>query len=130
MRIPFVRQISWYLVVAMFIIGISPRLDAGMVPSAVIAASQYDRLADLEKIQRVLEMKVVRERLEQFGFTGDEISARVSSLNDEQLHRLALQIDDLKVGGNGLGVVIALLIIVILVIVILQLTGRRVIITR
>jgi hypothetical protein len=131
MRIPFVRQISWYLIVAMFIIGITPRLDAAMAPSEVIAAAQFDRAADLGQIQRVLEMRVVKERLEKMGFTAEEIKTRVDSLNDHQMHQLAQQIDDLRVGKDGaLGVIIALLVIVILVIVILQLTGRRVVVTK
>jgi len=130
MRIPFVKQISWYLIVAMFLIGVAPRLDAAMAPSELIAASQFDRAADLQQIQRVLEMKVARERLEKLGFTADEIKARFDALSDHQIHQLAQQIDDLKVGGDGLGFVIALLVIVILVIVILQLTGRRVVVTK
>jgi len=131
MRIPFLKQISWYLVVAMFIIGITPRLDAGIAPSEVIASSQFDRAADLAQIQRTLELKVVKERLEKLGFSPDEIRARVDALGDHQIHQFARQIDDLMVGKDaGLGVVIALLVVVILVIVILHLTGRRVIVTK
>jgi hypothetical protein len=130
MRIPFVKQISWYLIVAMFLIGVAPRLDAGMAPSELVALSQFDRAADLQQIQRVLEMKVARERLEKLGFTAEEIKTRLDALSDHQIHQLARQIDDLRVGGDGLGFVIALLVIVILVIVILQLTGRRVIVTK
>ncbi|MCL5420996.1 MAG: PA2779 family protein [Nitrospirae bacterium] len=131
MRMPFAKQISWYLVFAMFIIGIAPRLDAAIAPSEVIASSQFDRAADLTEIQRVLEMKVVKERLEKLGFTTDEIKARFDSLSDHQIHQLAQQIDDLRVGKDeALGVIIALLVIVVLIIVILQLTGRRVIVTK
>jgi hypothetical protein len=131
MNMPFLKQISWYLVFAMFIIGIAPRVDAGMSPSEIIASSPLDRVADLEKIQKALEMKVIRERLEKFGFTGDEINARLGSLSDSQIHQLARQIDDLKVGGDSaLGVIIALLVIALLIVVILQFTGRRVVVTK
>lgn len=131
MKVPLMKHISWYLVVAMFVIGIVPRLDAAIAPSEIIAASQFDRAADIDKIQRVLEMKVVRERLEKLGFTGEEIKARFDRLSDHQIHRLAQQIDDLRVGKDeALGVIIALLVIAILVIIILQLTGRKVIVTK
>ncbi|GAB4409538.1 MAG: PA2779 family protein [Thermodesulfovibrionales bacterium] len=131
MRIPFMRYFAVYLAVAMFVIAVAPRLDAGMVPSALIASSQIDRAADIGKIQRALEMKAVKDRLERLGLTSDEIKARFDSLSDQQLHQLALQIDDLRVGrDDALGVVIALLVIAILVIVILQLTGHRVIVTK
>jgi hypothetical protein len=131
MRIPFAKQVSWYLIVAMFIIGITPRLDAAIAPSEVIVSPSFDRAADLAQIQRVLEMKVVKERLEKLGFSAEEVSAKMGSLSDHQIHQFAQQIDDLKVGDDeALGIIIALLVIVILVIVILQLTGRKVIVTK
>jgi len=131
MNIPLMRYISWYLVIAMFIIGIAPRVEAGLAPSELIAMSQIDRTADLEKIQKVLEMKMVRERLEKFGFTQDDVQKRLNNLSDQQMHKLALQIDDLKVGkDDAVGLLIVLLVIAILVVLLLQLTGRRVIVTR
>ena len=129
MRIPLMRHISWYLIIAMFIIGITPKVEAGIVPSEIIAMSQADRAADLGKIQKVLEMKMVRERLEKLGFAQDEIQNKLSSLSDQQMHSLALQIDEIKVGGD-LGIVIALLVITILVVLLIQLTGHRVVVTK
>ncbi len=131
MKIPYMKHFAWYLVVAMFIISIAPRVDAGFAPSEVIDMKPVDRTSDLEKIQSVLETKAVHERLTQFGLTHDEIMERLSQLSDEQIHQLALQLDDLRVGQDGaLGIIIALLIIVLLVIVILQLTGHKIIITK
>jgi Family of unknown function (DUF6627) len=131
MRIPFFKQVSWYLVVAMFVIGIVPRLEGAMAPSSIIASSQLDRAADLARIQRVLEMKVVQERMEKLGFSASEVTARFDKLSDQQIHQLAKQIDDLRVGKDGaLGVIIALLVIAVLIIIILQLTGRKVIVTK
>ena len=129
MRMPLMRQVTWYLIAAMFLIGIAPKVDAGVAPSALIAMSQTDRTADMEKIRQVIEMKMVGERLGKLGLTQDEIQTRLQSLGDQQLHTLALQLDDLKVGRDtGLGIVIALLVIAILVVILLQLTGHRVIV--
>jgi hypothetical protein len=131
MSIPFMKQISWYLVVAMFIIGIAPRVDAGLAPSEIIALSQTDRAADLAKIQKVLELKAVGERLSQLGLAQEEIKNRLDRLSDQQIHQAALQLDDLKVGqGDAFGIIIALLVIAILLVVLLTLTGRRVFITK
>lgn len=128
-RIPFMKQVAWYLVFAMFIIGIVPRVEAGFAPSEAVTLAKVDRAADLEGIQKVLETKIIKERLEKLGFTQDEISNRLSQLSDWQIHQLALQLDDLKVGGdNGLGIVIALLVIAILVVILIQLSGRRIIV--
>ncbi len=129
-KIPFVKEVSWYLVVAMFVIAICPRVDAGIAPSTVLPSSQFDRAADLEKIQRTLEMKAVKDRLEKLGFTNDEITSKFGQLNDRQLHQLALQIDDLRVGkDDAIGIIIAILVIVLLVVLILHFTGHKVIVT-
>ncbi len=130
MRVPFTKSISWYLVLAMFIIGIAPKVEAGFSNSEIIALASVDREADLDKIQKVLETKQIQERLEKLGFTKDEINSRLSQLSDQQIHQFALQLDELKVGSDGLGVVIALLVIIILVIIVLQLTGHKVIVTK
>jgi len=127
MRVPFFRQIAWYLVGAMFIIGIAPRTEAGFSPSAMIKA-ETNREADLSQVRQVIETKMVRERLEKLGFTPDEITSRLSQLSDQQLHQVAQNLDDIRVGGDGLGIIIALLVIAILVVVLIQLTGHRVII--
>jgi hypothetical protein len=125
------KCISWYLVIALFIISIVPRVDAGLAPSEVIKLAATDRMEDLQKIQQVLEMKAVGERLGQLGLTSGEVQQRLASLSDQQIHQIALQLDDLRVGqSDALGVIIALLVIVILVIVILKLTGHKVIVTK
>ncbi len=130
MRIPFMKHVSWYLVVAMFIIGIAPKVDAGFSPSEIINLTKGERAADLQKIQKALEMKAVSERLSQFGLTQDEIQQRFVQLSDQQVHQIALQLDDLKIGqSDAIGFIIALLVIAILVIVILKLTGHRVIVS-
>jgi len=129
MNIPFMKHVAWYLVIAMFIIGIAPKVDAALVESEIASITHVDRTAELEKIQNVLETKAVSSRLEQFGYTQDEIQKRLTQLNDQQIHQIATRLDDLKIGGDGLGIVIAILVIAILIIIILQLTGHKVIVT-
>ncbi len=125
------KWIAWYLVVAMFIIGITPRVYAGFSPSEMLTLSPAERAVDLQKVQLFLEMKMVRERLKDFGYTSEEVQSRLSQLNDEQIHQLALKLDDLNVAGDSaLGIIIGLLIIVILVIVIIQLLGHKIVIKK
>ena len=131
MRVPLMKQISWYLAIVMFIIGIAPRVDAAFAPSEIMGLAHADRSVDLERIQKVLEVKAVGERLKQLGFTPEEIQSRLSQLSDQQIHQIALQLDNLKVGKDGaLGIIIALLVIAILVVVLLKLTGHKVIVTK
>jgi hypothetical protein len=120
---PMMKYVSCYLVVAMFMIGIVPRVYAGFSPSNLMELSQVDRSADLGKIQAVLETKMIRERLENLGFSQDEIRSRLDRLNDEQIHELALELDELRVAGDSSGVIIVLLLIALGVVLILYLTG-------
>ena len=80
------------------------------------------------KIQKVLESKVIEQRLTDLGLNPGEIKERVKQLSDEEIHYFATQLESLNAGGDIGGVIISLLIIVILVLVILQLTGHKIII--
>jgi len=130
MRKPFMKCISCYLVVAMIVMGLVPRVYAGLSPSEVIGLSRVDRSTDLVKIQKILETKMIRERLEKLGFSQNEIQKRLGQLSDQQIHQLALTLDELKVGGNGEVVIIILLAVVLAVVLYLWLTGRKVVVTK
>ena len=124
------KYLVWYLACAMFVIGIAPRLEAAFTPSEGLVPAFSTRGTDVETIRTALEQKLVRQRLQDLGFSADEVSTRLSELTDAQLHYFATRLDDLKVGGDGLGIVIAILVIIILVILILQLTGHKVAVTK
>jgi len=124
------KFVLWYLVVATLIIGIAPRLEAGFAPSGALVLSSTARASDLSTLQTVLENKLIRQRLQDLGFSTDEISARLSQLSDEQIHSIAQKLDDLKVGADGTGVVIAILLIIVVVLLIINLTGHKVVVTR
>ena len=128
---PFwMKYVACYLVVAMFILGITPRVFAGFSPSEVISMLSFDRSSDLEKIRKVLEMKMVRERLKELGFAPDEVEKRLSQLSDHQIHQLALNLDELQVGGNGWVVLIVILLVALIVGVIIYVSGHRVVLER
>jgi hypothetical protein len=127
---PFMKYVSWCLVMAMFVMGIVPRVYAGFSPSEVIVLSEFDRSADLGKIQKILETKMIRERLEKFGFSQAEIRTRLEQLSDQQIHQLALRLDELKVGGDGTVVIIILLAVALGFVLWLYFTNRKVRITK
>ena len=56
----------------------------------------------------------------------DEIKQRLDQLSDEDIHQVASRIDQLTAGGNGLGVIIAVLVIILLVVLILKLMDKRI----
>ena len=125
---PFIKCVSWYLVIAMLILGVVPNVYAGLSPSEAINLSQVERVSDLQSIQKILEIKMVGQRLEQLGFSENEIQTRLNLLNDDQIHQLALNLDDIKVGSGGFEVLVVFLLIGILVAAWLHVTGKKVII--
>ena len=126
MKRKLAKWIIWYMVTVMCVIGITPRLYAGLSPSEVIALSQSDRHSDLQKIQKVLESKMIRERLRQLGFSEEGIQNRLHQLTNDQIHQIALNVDELNVGGDGAAVFIIILLILILAGVIIYVTGHRI----
>jgi len=123
----WMKYLLWYLIGAMFVIGITPRAFAGFSPSEATSLA-FDRPSDLEKVRKVLEMKMVREKLKEFGFTANEIEKRLNELSDDQIHQIALQIDELKVGGDGWAVAFLFLLIAILIVLVIYVTGHRVVV--
>jgi hypothetical protein len=128
MKRKLTNWVLWYMVTVMFLFGITPKVDAGFSPSEIIGQSQMNRSGDVEKIRKFIEMKMVRERLNAFGFSQEEIQTRLNQLTDDQIHQVALQLDELKVAGNGGEAVIIILLILILVALIIYVTGHRVIV--
>jgi len=118
--------IAWYMVTVMFIFGITPKVEAGFSPSELIGQSQINRSTDVEKIRNFLEIKMVRERLHAYGFCQEDIQARLNQLTDDQIHRVALQLDELQVGGNGGEAVIIFLLVLILILLIIYVSGHRI----
>lgn len=131
MKRSWMKYVASYLVVAMFIIGITPRVYAGFSPSEAISILSFDRSSDLEKIRKVLEMKMVREKLKELGFNPEEVEKKLSQLSDQQVHQLALNIDQLQVGGSsGWVILIVVLLIVVIIGVVIYVSGHRVVIEK
>ena len=124
------QWVTWYMVSVMFLLGITPRVYADFSPSELIGPSQIDRQSDLVKVQKVLESKMIRERLSQLGFTEKGIQQRLNQLSDDQIHQLALKIDELKVGGDTGEAVIIGFVVVIFIILVAYFVGYRVILQK
>jgi hypothetical protein len=123
-----IRKAVCCLVVIFFFLGAVPKVEAGFVPSTTTTVSDSTRIADVEKIQRALETKLIKDRLEKLGLSREEIQFRVDRLSDTQVHQLALKVEELNTGGDALGVVVAILVIAILVWVVFYLYGHRIVI--
>jgi len=130
MKRKLTNWVAWYMVTVMFLFGITPKVEAGFSPSEVIGQSQMDRSVDMEKVRKFLETKMIRERLHAFGFSQEEIQARLNLLTDDQIHQVALKLDELKVAGDGGEAVIIVLLIAAIVLLVIYLLGYRVVLKK
>jgi len=121
----------------MSILSVVPRAEGSFVPSEAINIGDAQRAADIEKIQNVLEEKLVSQKLEDLGFSTKEVKERLSRLSNEQIHNYAQKLDELRAGGfhDGGGreyhyelnhvILILLLVLLILLIVSVQDYGQE-----
>jgi hypothetical protein len=86
------------------------------------------RTADLAKIQKALESKIVQQKLMDYGLSPEETMARVSKLSDEQINQLATHTDSLQAGGDVGGIIVTLLVIALLVVLLVYLLQGRVVV--
>lgn len=125
-RVP--RLFVFYLVFSFLCISVVPSNSfAYMAESDAVLNT---RAEDSAKIQRLLESKVVAQRLEKLGLSTDEVLGRLDKLTDAELHSFATKADNLYPGAGGTGLIIGILIIVALILLILHLTDHRVIFER
>jgi hypothetical protein len=118
------RRIAILLVVLMGIFSVVPRIEASFVQSGEsFAAGARDK--DMAMIQKVLEQKLVRERLKALGYGDQEINSRLDQLSDDELHQFATQLDSLTPGGSTLGWILVLALVIIAV---LYFTNKRILI--
>lgn len=129
-RYRFFRPAAVVLILSFLVVALVPAKSlAYVVGSQEFSGSQVaERDADLDKVQRVLESKMVAKRLEALGLSTEEIAQRLDKLSDSELHWFASQVESLYPGGNGLGLIVAILVIILLVIVILKVTDKKIII--
>lgn len=130
MKRKFTNWVSWYMIAVMFLFGMTPKAEGGFSPSEGIGQSQMDGPKDVEKIRKFLETKMVRERLQAFGLSHEEIQTRLNQLSDDQIHQMALKLDELKVAGDGAEAVIIVLLIAAIALLIIYLMGYRVVLKK
>ncbi|HZW37196.1 MAG: PA2779 family protein [Deltaproteobacteria bacterium] len=128
-----IRGASWFFVLAMVLacwIGVLGSLR-GVAEAGVIASHGGGgdfRAEDLAKMQAFLEGKVVLQKLVDYGVSPEEAMAKIRSMDERDLHRLASLTDRVAAGADGVGLAIGLAVLVILILVILMLMNKRVVV--
>ena len=121
------KIVALYLAFVFFLIGSIPRNSWAYFAESQQALS-LSREADINKIQRALESKMVSQRLSELGLSRGEINSKLQQLSDADVHQFASQLDSLMPGGDAGVTIILLLVIAILVLVIIQMTGHKIVI--
>ncbi|MFC1535220.1 PA2779 family protein [Thermodesulfobacteriota bacterium] len=101
-------------------VGFSPA-HARMISTAQILASQLD--SERERLNAFLEREDVQMQLEAWGLDKEMAKVRVNSLTDEEVSRMAQQLDQLPAGGGALGVVVGAAILIFLVLLVTDILG-------
>ena len=107
----FNRVFICYLTIAFLTLSFASSASAMFIPSPCEGDSTSHRETDLQKIQKLLESKLIEHKLSQFGLTKQEIEARLRQLNDEQIHQVASQIHAVNRGADGAGIEVLILVI-------------------
>jgi hypothetical protein len=128
------RKAGWFLALAMVMAGWMGVLGSfrGVAEAGVIASHGGGsdlRAGDISKMQAFLEQKVVLQKLVDYGVSPEEAMAKVRSMSDKDLHRLASLTDRVAAGADdALGILIGLAILVILIIVIMKLMNKEIVV--
>jgi len=128
-----IRGTAWFFALAIVMAGWMGVLgsfrgvaEAGMIDSHGGAGDL--RAAEIAKVQTFLEQKVVLQKLVDYGVSPEEAMAKIRSMSDSDLHRLASLTDRVAAGADGLGLLIGLAVLVILILVILMMVNKRVVV--
>jgi hypothetical protein len=87
----------------MVFLATSPALSA-MIPSSKESFAQSERhilQEDLNTIEQALETKIVQYKLKAHGLSSEEVSSKLASMNQNQIHLLAVASSDVLHGGDA-----------------------------
>lgn len=130
-----IRKAGWFLTVALMMAAWMGALGSirGEAVAGLIAShgdgGAVARVADLAKVQAFLEQKVVLQKLVDYGVSPDEAMAKIRTMSDRDLHRLASLADRAAEGADsGIGILIGVAILIILIIVIMKLLNKEIVV--
>ncbi len=117
-----VKRLPVYFVIVLIVISfVACPAEAMFTPAApqTQPTPHFDREADLVKIQKALESKILQQRLLDYGLSPANAVAKINGLSDEQVHQLAANIDALQAGGISSTNLIIILLLIVLVLVLI-----------
>jgi hypothetical protein len=117
-----IRNLSVLFSAAALVLVMGSGAWAGPAPSREHVETAREE--SLRRIHGLLDNQAARTQLEKMGVDRQELESKLDRLDDAELARLADRLESLNVGGDALGVVIALLLIAGLVLLIIFMMER------
>jgi len=108
---------------------VSKSAEAAIVESQMISSNGrplVNRENNEKKIRKMLENKIVTERLNSFGLSDRELTEKLDSMSDEQIHQLAALSDKIPAGGDGAATAAVIVLVVFVVLIILLIVLKRI----
>lgn len=117
-------RLFWSVLMATFMTSIPhiawAEMAQEMIPTSVVI-NEMSRDQARATIESHLSRAEVRSELGQRGVAPEEVSLRLASLSDQELKRMAKQMDEAMYGGDS---VVGILVVVLLVLLIIYLVKR------
>src|SRR5687767_10301958 len=90
------RAAAFSLMLTTTLLIAEPQQAWSMLAPAKTETVTRDREADLETIRVALESKILRQRLQDYGYTPAQVEQKLSKLSDQEVHQLASRIETLN----------------------------------
>jgi hypothetical protein len=104
--------------VAIINMGMAGAATAAIVDTATLVTP--DRVTDMSVVRAQLERADVRAKMEEMGIEATAVDRRLAGLNDRELHRLAVDMQNAPAGGADAVWIVGAVFIVLII---LELTG-------
>jgi hypothetical protein len=107
---------------------ISKSAEGAMVASQMISPGGETSARDIDegKVRRMLENKIVAERLKSYGLSKEEVIAKMDKMSDEQVHQLAALSDRIPAGGDGAATAAVIVLVVFIIVILILIILRRI----
>ncbi len=102
----YAKTLSICLIVALIAISTAASpAEAMFLPAAPGEQNSpsIGRYADIMTIQKILESRIIRQRLLDYGINSEQALEKIKSLSYEQIHQLAANINAVQAGGQMRG---------------------------
>lgn len=112
-------RVFWSVLLTVFLTNIPYVASAEVIENQMIPTSavidQMSRAEAQAKVQRFLSRADVQAEFLKRGVSAEEANMRIASLSEQELNRLANQMDQVKAGGDVFGILIVVLVVLLII---------------